>query len=56
MAAVVLGLRGLLPWPAVAAMGGLVYLAALHVLRVDGRGGLRSLAESQELTSGTSPA
>jgi O-antigen/teichoic acid export membrane protein len=56
MAAVVLGLRGLLPWPAVAVMGGLVYLAALHVIRVDGQGGLRSLADSHDLTPGTSTA
>ena len=47
MAIVVLGLRPVLPWPAVAPLGLVVYLAALHAIRIEGRGGLRSLVDSR---------
>jgi O-antigen/teichoic acid export membrane protein len=56
MATVVLGLRSLLPWPAAAVLGAVVYIGALHVIRIDGRGGLRSLAESRPVLASSSPA
>jgi hypothetical protein len=34
---------GRLPWPAAGAIAGLIYLATLHFLQVDGPGGLRVL-------------
>jgi O-antigen/teichoic acid export membrane protein len=56
MAAVVLGLRVVLPWPVAAILGGIAYLAALHAIRIDGRGGLRSLAGSRPVLSEASSA
>ena len=44
LVAVELGLSGALPWGARVALGLAAYLLLLHVLRVDGPGGLRSLA------------
>jgi hypothetical protein len=34
---------GRVPWPLAGALAGLLYLAVLHVSRVDGPGGLRAL-------------
>jgi O-antigen/teichoic acid export membrane protein len=41
-AAVAVGTARLLPWPAAAALAGVAYLGALHLLRVNGPQGLRS--------------
>jgi O-antigen/teichoic acid export membrane protein len=42
-AMVLFGLNGLLPWLLVAVIGGATYLGALHLLKVDGPGGLRAI-------------
>jgi O-antigen/teichoic acid export membrane protein len=43
MAAVAFAVRTHLPWEAAAAAATVVYVAVLHVIRVDGEGGLRAL-------------
>ena len=42
-AVVLFGLGGHLPWMLVAVIGGLAYLGAIHLLGVDGPGGLRAI-------------
>jgi O-antigen/teichoic acid export membrane protein len=46
MAGVYLGAVVVLPWVVAAGLAGVVFIAALHVLRVDGPGGLRTLARN----------
>ena len=53
MAAVVLASAGRVPWPVGAASAGAAYLAVLHVLNVDGPGGLRALARRLDKSSAT---
>jgi O-antigen/teichoic acid export membrane protein len=54
MAAFYLGAATVVPWPAAAGLAAVVFLAALHLLRVDGPGGLRTLARNArfDLTGG----
>jgi O-antigen/teichoic acid export membrane protein len=46
MASAMLAGRELLPWYLLATLGGVVYLAALHLLRVDGSGGLVAIVRN----------
>jgi O-antigen/teichoic acid export membrane protein len=46
MGAMMLGLRGLLPWYLLALVGGVVYLGALHLLKFDGPGGLLAVVRN----------
>jgi O-antigen/teichoic acid export membrane protein len=46
LGAVLVALRGLLPWYLLAALGSVVYLAALHLLRFDGPGGLAAIVRN----------
>lgn len=56
LAAGLLVLRPLVPWPVLAALSPFVYLGLLHVLAIDGPGGLRVLARDARLeTLGRQP-
>lgn len=50
-AAVGIALLGTIPWPVAGVATALAYLGALHVLRVDGPGGLRALAREGRISS-----
>ncbi len=50
-AAVALALSGQVPWPVGGVVAGCVYLAALHLLRVDGPGGLLVLAREGRIVA-----
>ncbi|MCZ7534842.1 MAG: flippase [Acidimicrobiia bacterium] len=49
LAAALIGLRPLLPWPALAVAGAAGYLLLLHVFAIAGPGGLRALARDARL-------
>lgn len=46
---------GAVPWPLLAALVGLVYVVALHLVRVDGPGGLPALLRAARLSSDPPP-
>ncbi|MCU1428369.1 MAG: flippase [Actinomycetia bacterium] len=55
LAATILLLVRVVPWPVALLAGGPVYLLVLHVLGVDGRGGLRKLLRDSRVDLASSP-
>jgi O-antigen/teichoic acid export membrane protein len=55
-AATMLAVRDWVPWPAAMALAGVPYLGALHVLRVDGPGGLPALVANSRAVVATTDA
>lgn len=60
IAGVVMGLTGValmrfVPWPVTGAVAAVVFLGALHLLRVNGAGGLRALVD-RDVVSGVAPS
>jgi O-antigen/teichoic acid export membrane protein len=54
MLGVVFGLRTITPWPVMAAAAAVVYLGALHLLRVEGPGGLLALVRKSRFEAPSS--